>query len=949
MPAFADAEGSGISGFDYTNYTEVEYIQSSGTQYINTGLNSTDGYNYEFKVNYLSSNGAVFGRATSYRNDYFYVNSSLVAKYNCRNKDTTISNISLNTDYILTAGSVLNNSYASINNENVSISTNTNTIIDKNVYLFAYINGSNQISWKSSMKMYYGKIWNSSDQLVAYYVPAKRKADNVVGLYDVVSSTFLQNSGSGSFTAGQEVNVSYNVSISLYPSSNAGSVTGAGSYLANSTATLTATANQGYEFSKWTVNGSDYSTSNPLNIIVQSDISLTAQFLPTLITETYLVSASVSPAGSGVVNGAGEYQDGSEVTLTAVPSSGFVFDHWDNGSSVNPLVFTVSSDVSRTAYFVQESQVTTYNVSITVDPNNSGSVTGGGVLQAGTTTNLTASPLANYQFEGWYENNNLLSRSNPFSLLVDRNYSITAKFSEQQINTGWVDWTDENDTISYINITDQFTNSEFSFQIIKRLVIDNLEWESDQGVFRSNSDREFHFAGYYYDNSIYGITACNSTTTSHTSSSIQQVSSDTIFVNLDYTGEFNVIPDTYFGLSLGNEAGLVSQMSGVSTSSTFQNTSEACQIMGTNPGDSTLDGSMLYDLGYTAIGLESDIEGVEATIFVPGQEALSFSSSDLGMIFEGVKQIMTNVYHYTYHYEYDVYLFGSYNSRLPEFGKLETKLSMYQLLNYGNWIDYSNSDFKDFMYERYTVLPGSSGVDSIGQFRYWITNIEGDDYYNGNYTNLYWSGTDMPEWHFKTQEYRGNFSNRSEYVGSFNVGGMFYSDVSTNHINNYYLDTLENDSSIVITPAMAANNINFTAGVNMFVNAFKFTFYKENNNSLLNRFNQLGSFLNGWFNRIYNSISNITGGSESNDITQNITNDYNIDVDTDINNVITNIQDRDGDINLQSPDFQISNNDITGLQLLSDIPSETIKVFTDNHIAILIFIPIIFGILRLIL
>ena len=53
--------------------------------------------------------------------------------------------------------------------------------------------------------------------------------------------------------------------------------------------------------------------------------------------------------------GAGTYDEGETVTLTAVPLSGYEFDGWTEGGSsigsTNPLVFTASTDRTVVANF----------------------------------------------------------------------------------------------------------------------------------------------------------------------------------------------------------------------------------------------------------------------------------------------------------------------------------------------------------------------------------------------------------------------------------------------------------------------------------------------------------------------------------------------------------------------------------------------------------------------
>lgn len=51
---------------------------------------------------------------------------------------------------------------------------------------------------------------------------------------------------------------------------------------------------------------------------------------------TYTISASIDPAGTGTVSGAGTYPEGETVTITASPGDGYQFTEWrENGVSVS--------------------------------------------------------------------------------------------------------------------------------------------------------------------------------------------------------------------------------------------------------------------------------------------------------------------------------------------------------------------------------------------------------------------------------------------------------------------------------------------------------------------------------------------------------------------------------------------------------------------------------------
>lgn len=54
-------------------------------------------------------------------------------------------------------------------------------------------------------RIYYVRLYNSSDELIAEYLPCYRKSDNVIGFYDTVAEVFYTNVGSGSFTKGGDI------------------------------------------------------------------------------------------------------------------------------------------------------------------------------------------------------------------------------------------------------------------------------------------------------------------------------------------------------------------------------------------------------------------------------------------------------------------------------------------------------------------------------------------------------------------------------------------------------------------------------------------------------------------------------------------------------------------------------------------------------------------------
>ncbi|MBR5912107.1 MAG: choice-of-anchor J domain-containing protein [Bacteroidales bacterium] len=217
-----------------------------------------------------------------------------------------------------------------------------------------------------------------------------------------------------SFTAHFEAEV-YTVVVVADPTEG-GTVSGSGNYAYGSTATLTATANSGYEFQGW----SDGSTENPHQVTITGNATYTATFTPVGATY-YTVTAAVSPAGSGSVSGTGVFAAGSTTTLQATANIGYTFKRWNDNSTMNPRLVTVNNNMSFTAFFEAQQ----YTVTVNAIPEEGGTVTGGGNYAYGATATLRATPNANYTFTQWADG----VVQNPRTVTVTENATYTAVFS----------------------------------------------------------------------------------------------------------------------------------------------------------------------------------------------------------------------------------------------------------------------------------------------------------------------------------------------------------------------------------------------------------------------------------------------------------------------------------------------------------------------------------------
>ena len=86
---------------------------------------------------------------------------------------------------------------------------------------------------------------------------------------------------------------------------------------------------------------------------------------------TYVLTVSCNPA-QGSVLGSGTYAAGTEVTVAAIPVTGFVFDRWNDGVTDNPRTVIVTDNMTLEAFFkgtgVDENGLT----ALSVYPNPAG-------------------------------------------------------------------------------------------------------------------------------------------------------------------------------------------------------------------------------------------------------------------------------------------------------------------------------------------------------------------------------------------------------------------------------------------------------------------------------------------------------------------------------------------------------------------------------------------------
>ena len=119
--------------------------------------------------------------------------------------------------------------------------------------------------------------------------------------------------------------------------------------------------------------------------------------------DTFTIVVTADPTEGGSVSGGGTYSYGQTVDLSATANAGYHFVNWtEDGLEVSTdaaYSFTATADRALVAHFA----IDTFTITVTADPTEGGSVSGGGVYNYGQTVELSATANAGYHFVNWTE------------------------------------------------------------------------------------------------------------------------------------------------------------------------------------------------------------------------------------------------------------------------------------------------------------------------------------------------------------------------------------------------------------------------------------------------------------------------------------------------------------------------------------------------------------------
>lgn len=207
-----------------------------------------------------------------------------------------------------------------------------------------------------------------------------------------------------------------------------------GSFASGATVALEAVPQSGWEFGSWS--GEASGSANPISVTMNGNKSITATFNQL----AYTLSLTGSGDGSVKVNGTGhslpwseQFLSNSEVTLEAVPQSGWQFTTWsgDASGNANPITVTMSGAKDIAATFTRIS----YTLNLSQTGNGSVKVNGtvhslpwSGQFYSGEQVTLEATASSGWRFGGW--SGDMTWPGDMLIVTMDGSKSIAANFDQ---------------------------------------------------------------------------------------------------------------------------------------------------------------------------------------------------------------------------------------------------------------------------------------------------------------------------------------------------------------------------------------------------------------------------------------------------------------------------------------------------------------------------------------
>ena len=198
-------------------YREVEYLESTGKQYINTGVKVTPDYTVEVTFVMTQRNATwdtLFGTRNSSQARFTarWANSATGKLGVHRSKGKTVNYESI--DDANATKTMVTDTWHTIklakreytfdgNLRKTFSATSSTAAFPYPIYLFALCNAGSAADY-GYFRIKKVRIWNDKDELIRDYIPCV-DPDGVGGMYDVVNDTFTKSGSSTKFNVGNLV------------------------------------------------------------------------------------------------------------------------------------------------------------------------------------------------------------------------------------------------------------------------------------------------------------------------------------------------------------------------------------------------------------------------------------------------------------------------------------------------------------------------------------------------------------------------------------------------------------------------------------------------------------------------------------------------------------------------------------------------------------------------
>ncbi len=223
---------------------------------------------------------------------------------------------------------------------------------------------------------------------------------------------------------------------------------GGGPYEAGTEVNVTAAAAEGYSFGSWSVNGTVVSTAAVyVYSMPAANTTLVANFTEDpVVPETYTLTLQANPGDGGTVSddtGAGPYEAGDSVDVSAEAAEGYTFDSWTvDGEEVSTnesfSYIMPDADTTLVANFTEDPvEPEKYTLTLQANPGDGGTVsddTDAGPYEAGDSVDVTAEAAEGYSFSSWTVDGEEVSTNASFSYTMpNADTNLVADFTEDPV------------------------------------------------------------------------------------------------------------------------------------------------------------------------------------------------------------------------------------------------------------------------------------------------------------------------------------------------------------------------------------------------------------------------------------------------------------------------------------------------------------------------------------